>query len=104
MPWRWSQITKNTIFFIATGIIVVNVIVAYTWRAYPYTVFGLVSLAALVVSFVFAILALTHKFSSQQGNFQILRALLVVLVVVLYPLFYTILGFMTIGLGSGQGS
>ena len=99
-----TQKTKNLVFLIATGSVFLNIAAAYLWRQYPYMIWGFISLTGLLVSFVFAILALAHGFRSQNGKSQIIRGVLLVFVVALYPLFYAVLGFMGIGLSSSQGS
>lgn len=99
-----SQRAKNNIFYISSGLVLLNVVVVNIWHQYPHLLWGYVSLGGLLVSFVFAILALAHKFKSQNGKSQIIRGVLLVLAAVLYPLFYAVLGFMAVGLATSQSS
>lgn len=99
-----SQKTKNAVFLISSGAIFLNIAAAYLWREFPFMIWGTVSLVLLAASLIFAILALTHRFRNQNGKSQIIRGVLLVFVIALYPLFYVVLGFMGIGLSSSQGS
>lgn len=99
-----TQKFKNLVFYVSSGAILLNILAAYIWRQYPHLIWGMLSLGLLLVSFVFAILALAHKFRTQNGKSQIIRGVLLVFAVVLYPLFYAVLGFMAIGMSTSQPS
>ena len=93
-----TQRTKTIIFLASTFLILLNVFAAYLWRQYPPEIWGIISLVLLAVSFVFALLALLHAIKSKQFPEQLIRAFLALFVVLVYPVFYTVLGFMAIGM------
>jgi short subunit fatty acids transporter len=93
-----TQRTKTTVFLASTLLILLNVLAAYLWRQYPPEIWGMISLALLLVSFVFVLLALLHGIKSKQFPEQLIRSFLTLVAVLVYPVFYTVLGFMAIGM------
>ena len=93
-----TQRTKTTVFLASTLLILLNVFSAYLWRDYPPEIWGIISLALLVVSFVFVLLALLDRITSKKFPEQLIRAFLALFAVLVYPVFYTVLGFMAIGM------
>ena len=93
-----TQRTKTIVFLASTLLILFNVLAAYLWRQYPPEIWGVISLFLLVVSFVFVLLALWHDIQSKKFPEQLIRAFLALLAVLVYPVFYAVLGFMAIGM------
>jgi short subunit fatty acids transporter len=93
-----TQRTKTTVFLSSTFAILLNVFAAFIWRQYPSQVWGIISLGGLAVSFVFLLLALLHKIKSKKFPEQLIRSFLALVAVLVYPVFYAVLGFMAIGM------
>jgi CBS domain containing-hemolysin-like protein len=93
-----TQRTKTIVFLSSTLLILFNVLAAYLWRQYPPEIWVIISLVLLVVSFAFVLLALLHGIKGKKFPEQLIRAGLALIAMLVYPVFYAVLGFIAIGM------
>lgn len=90
----------------ALGLVVIAINFAYLIinRVYYVPLSGYITLIALIESFVFALLALFHNFKQREPKSRLIRILLFIASLLVYPMGYLILGLMSLGMGNEWGT
>lgn len=99
-----TERVKLLLFAVGIGILLLNWVVISLTRTYYVPWSGLITILGWGMSWLYAILALLHKFSEKAPRAKMIRATLVAATVFIYPVAFLILGFMGEGASNELGS